>query len=105
MDDGTTGCDAPREGTAKKRSFDSACMAGRYTRGRPPLPPQDYVQARIAQLFSVFNRRLSMHVPGLPQEAVNKSLAEAFSACPPPEYSIIPLEERDLQLVFRHDCM
>lgn len=66
---------------------------------------QEYVQSRIAQLISVFSRRLQHHVPGLPSELITKSLTEAFSQVPPPEYSIIPLEDRDLQLVFRHDCM
>ncbi|KAG1669208.1 hypothetical protein FOA52_001459 [Chlamydomonas sp. UWO 241] len=66
---------------------------------------EEYVQNRIAQLVSVFTRRLQSHAPALPNEVISKSLAEAYQAVPPPEYSVIPLEDRDLQLVFRHDCM
>jgi len=66
---------------------------------------EEYVQARIAQLVSLFTRRLQAHAPSLPPDLVSKSLAEAYQAVPPPEYSVIPLEDRDLQLVFRHDCM
>ncbi|GAX78271.1 hypothetical protein CEUSTIGMA_g5713.t1 [Chlamydomonas eustigma] len=66
---------------------------------------EEYVRARIAQLISTFSRSLQLHSPAITQDLIAKSLGEALSAIPPPVYDIIPLENRDLQLVFRHDCM
>jgi hypothetical protein len=66
---------------------------------------QEYVRARIAQLISAFSRSLQLHSSAITQDLIAKSLGEALSAIPPPVYDIIPLEHRDLQLVFRHDCM
>jgi hypothetical protein len=65
---------------------------------------QDYVRSRIAQLISTFTRSLRINAPLLTQEAITQSLAEALSAIPPPIYDVVPLESRELQLVFRHDC-
>ena len=67
-------------------------------------PLQDYVRSRIVQLINTFTRILRNNVPSLSPEAISQSLAEALSAIPPPIYDVVPLENRELQLVFRHDC-
>ncbi len=36
---------------------------------------------------------------------MDRAAAEALQAMPPPEYAPVPLQQKDLQLVFRHDCM
>ena len=69
------------------------------------MHPQEYVRSRIAQLVSAFTRSLRSHAPSLAQDTITQALAEALSAIPPPVYDIVPLENRELQLVFRHDCM
>lgn len=66
---------------------------------------QEYVQHRIGQMMAAFHMRLQHHVPGLPTEVLKTALQEALATVPPPEYACVPLEQRDLQLVFRHDCM
>ena len=70
----------------------------------PPSPPsaQEYARARILQFSQAFAARLNPTVgPGVVQQAALDCLA----ALPPPDYSGISLEQRDLQLVFRHDCL
>ncbi|KDD74797.1 hypothetical protein H632_c1067p1, partial [Helicosporidium sp. ATCC 50920] len=62
----------------------------------------DYVRARISQFGSVLARRLT---PGLTSGSANAVVSDTLRALPPPDYSGLSLAHRDLQLVFRHDCL
>lgn len=68
----------------------------------PPAAPQDYARARILQFASAFAARLNPTVaPGVVQQAAR----DCLGGLPAPDYSGVPVEQRDLQLVFRHDCL
>lgn len=76
------------------------------SRAHPPCVPactaQGYVQARIEQILSAFSHALASNIPGLSSDVVSASRNTALAAVPPPEYAVA---RRQLQLVFRHDCM
>lgn len=63
---------------------------------------QEYVRARLIQFASPFARRIN---PAMPQTIIQQVAAEAMAALPAPEYGPAVVERRDLQLVFRHDCL
>ena len=63
---------------------------------------QEYVRARLIQFAGPFARRMN---PTLPLALIQQTAAETIAALPPPEYSGASVEHRDLQLVFRHDCL
>lgn len=63
---------------------------------------QEYVRARLIQFAGPFAKRLS---PELSQAAVQRAAADAIASLPAAEVGRISLESRDLQLVFRHDCL
>ena len=43
--------------------------------------------------------------PNLDQRLVQQAAAEAIASLPAPEFGRVAVENRDLQLVFRHDCL
>ena len=63
---------------------------------------QEYVRARIIQFAGAFARRVN---PNLAPQIVQQAAAEAIASLPAPEYGRVAVENRDLQLVFRHDCL
>ena len=63
---------------------------------------QEYVRARIIQFAGAFARRIN---PNLGPQIVQQAAAEAIASLPAPEYGRVAVENRDLQLVFRHDCL
>ena len=70
-----------------------------------PLPSptlQEYTRARILQFAQAFAARLN---PTVAPSVVQQAALDCLQALPPPDYSGVALEHRDLQLVFRHDCL
>lgn len=63
---------------------------------------QEYVRARLIQFAGAFSRRVN---PNLDQRLVQQAAAEAIASLPAPELGRVAVENRDLQLVFRHDCL
>ncbi|KAK9793199.1 hypothetical protein WJX73_002582 [Symbiochloris irregularis] len=63
---------------------------------------EEYVRARLIQFAGAFARRVS---PALGQSSVQQAAADAISSLPLPELGGVAVENRDLQLVFRHDCL
>lgn len=68
----------------------------------PARPVEEYVRARLVQFAGPFARRIN---PALPQGLIQQAAAETIATLPPPEYGPASVEHRDLQLVFRHDCL
>eukprot|EP00208_Stichococcus_sp_RCC1054_P004620 CAMPEP_0206134604 /NCGR_PEP_ID=MMETSP1473-20131121/106_1 /ASSEMBLY_ACC=CAM_ASM_001109 /TAXON_ID=1461547 /ORGANISM="Stichococcus sp, Strain RCC1054" /LENGTH=488 /DNA_ID=CAMNT_0053526221 /DNA_START=191 /DNA_END=1654 /DNA_ORIENTATION=+ len=68
----------------------------------PARVVEEYVRARLIQFASPFARRCN---PALPQALIQEAAVQAIQTLPPPEYGSSSLETRDLQLVFRHDCL
>lgn len=66
---------------------------------------QDYVRARIGQYVSLLGQRLGHYAPGLGREAFERSAAEALACLPAGDHAQLALEDKQLQLVFRHDCL
>jgi hypothetical protein len=64
--------------------------------------PQEYVRARIVQFAGAFARRIN---PTLDVQIIQQAAAEAIASLPAPEYGRVAVENRDLQLVYRHDCL
>lgn len=66
-------------------------------------PHQEYTRNRIMQFALAFSARVS---PNLSLQVVQRAAFETVAQLPPPE--AVPaggIEARDLQLVFRHDCL
>jgi hypothetical protein len=63
---------------------------------------EDYVRARLIQFAMPFGRRVA---PALPPNLLEQAAAQTIAMLPPPEYGPASVENRDLQLVFRHDCL
>ncbi|KAK9846825.1 hypothetical protein WJX84_002893 [Apatococcus fuscideae] len=70
--------------------------------GVPTQALEEYVRVRLIQFAGAFARRVK---PNLSQQAVQLAAAEAIASLPPPELGRVAIENRDLQLVFRHDCL
>ncbi|KAK9840330.1 hypothetical protein WJX74_007747, partial [Apatococcus lobatus] len=70
--------------------------------GVPTQALEEYVRVRLIQFAGAFARRVK---PNLSQQAVQQAAAEAIASLPPPELGRVAIENRDLQLVFRHDCL
>ncbi|KAK9908084.1 hypothetical protein WJX75_002589 [Coccomyxa subellipsoidea] len=68
----------------------------------PGRPLEEYVRARLIQFAGAFARRIN---PTLNPQIVQQAAAEAIASLPAPEYGRVAVENRDLQLVFRHDCL
>lgn len=49
-----------------------------------------------------FGRRVA---PALPPSLLEQAAAQTIAMLPPPECGPASVEHRDLQLVFRHDCL
>lgn len=63
---------------------------------------EEYVRARLNQFSLGLERKLSATV--MP-DVFERIVAETYTQLPAPEYCNLPIESRELQLVFRHDCM
>ena len=63
---------------------------------------QEYARARILQFAQAFASRLN---PTVSPTVVQQAALDCLQALPPADYSGVALEQRDLQLVFRHDCL
>lgn len=66
---------------------------------------QDYVRVRLTQYISLLSGRLNHYAPGLSKDALDRAAAEALAYLPPGEHGQLSLEDKQLQLVFRHDCL
>eukprot|EP00210_Caulerpa_lentillifera_P004247 g4051.t1 len=62
---------------------------------------EEYVRNRLNQFSIALERKLA---PGLAPEVFERITNETYSELPPPEYCNRPIEAREFQLVFRHDC-
>ena len=60
------------------------------------------MRARLIQFAGAFARRVN---PTLSSQVVQQAAGEAIASLPAPEYGRVAVENRDLQLVFRHDCL
>lgn len=69
---------------------------------KPVRLVQEYVRARLIQFAGAFARRIN---PTLGQQFIQQAAADAISSLPQPEFGRVAVENRDLQLVFRHDCL
>lgn len=67
-----------------------------------PSNLQEYVRARLIQFAMPFGRRVA---PALPPNLLEQAAAQTIAMLPPAEYGPASVENRDLQLVFRHDCL
>ena len=63
---------------------------------------QEYARARVLQFAQAFAARLN---PTVSPQVVQQAALDCLQALPPADYSGVALEQRDLQLVFRHDCL
>eukprot|EP00891_Asterochloris_glomerata_P008152 jgi/Astpho2/8152/Aster-03085 len=68
--------------------------------GVPPYVLEEYVRTRIFQFSGALARRMHLTVD---QRVLQHATAEAIASLPGP--ASVPVESRDLQLVFRHDCL
>eukprot|EP00198_Chlamydomonas_reinhardtii_P001203 XP_001690538.1 predicted protein [Chlamydomonas reinhardtii] len=71
----------------------------------PPNVLEDYVRVRLTQYISLLSGRLNHYAPGLSKDALDRAAAEALAYLPPGEHGQLSLEDKQLQLVFRHDCL
>jgi hypothetical protein len=62
------------------------------------------VRSRQAQLLAEQARRLRALAPGVHLDLLSRATAEALAGLPQPDYGVVPVENLDLKLVFRHDC-
>ncbi len=60
------------------------------------------MRARLAQFAGAFAGRIN---PQLSPQVVQQVATECIASLPAPEYGRLAVEQRDLQLVFRHDCL
>ena len=63
---------------------------------------QEYVRARLVQFAEAFAGLVN---PSLTPQHVRQAAADAISSLPIPRFGRVAFEDRDLQLVFRHDCL
>ncbi|GMH34106.1 hypothetical protein BSKO_01940 [Bryopsis sp. KO-2023] len=63
---------------------------------------EEYVRARLNQFAHYLWQRVA---PQMPQVAFENEVAMAYTHLPAPQYGQVPLDQRELQLVFRHDCL
>lgn len=70
--------------------------------GVPPRSLEEYSRARILQFAQAFSARLN---PTVGPAVVQQAAVDCLASLPPADYSGVALEQRDLQLVFRHDCL
>lgn len=71
------------------------------TSGPAPVP-QEYTRSRVLQFAQAFASRLN---PTVGPAVVQQAAVDCLASLPPPDYTGVALEQRDLQLVFRHDCL
>eukprot|EP00798_Chlamydomonas_sp_ICE-L_P011523 gene11523-34235_t len=72
-----------------------------------PEALEDYVRQRLGQFVGLYTRRIIQLVPPgtISREGLEQAAFEVVESMPVPEFAQIALESRELQLVFRHDCM
>ena len=65
---------------------------------------QEYVRARLLQFAAVLGGRIA---PQLSPQLVQAAAFDAIQSLPPPDYgaAVAAAAVRELQLVFRHDCL
>lgn len=69
---------------------------------RPAALQQEYVKRRVVQFIEALQPHMLQH---LPAELLQRLVIEAYHSLPPPVYGLVPVENLELQIVFRHDCM
>ena len=67
-------------------------------------PLQDYVRNRLLQFIKRFGVSLGQLLPGFTPALLDRAVHDTLRVLPQPDYGQVPLERRQLQLVFRHDC-
>ena len=95
---------APPKLARLSKAAAAAAESGPPTHRLSSLHPatQEYTRARILQFAQAFAARLN---PTVAPSVVQQAALDCLQALPPPDYSGVALEHRDLQLVFRHDCL
>lgn len=73
-----------------------------YHTTSPAPVPQEYTRSRVLQFAQAFASRLN---PTVGPAVVQQAAVDCLASLPPPDYTGVALEQRDLQLVFRHDCL
>lgn len=63
---------------------------------------EEYVRSRLNQFSLGLERKLTSMVN---PDIFERLVAETYTQLPAPEYCDLPIEARELQLVFRHDCL
>lgn len=70
-----------------------------------PSLVQEYVRNRLMQFIRAFALRMVQLVPQVSPGLLESIVRETFDILPSPDYGQVPVDELELQLVFRHDCM
>ena len=60
------------------------------------------MRSRLVQFAGALARIV---VPTLAHQSILEATAEAIASLPAPEMASLAFESKDLQLVFRHDCL
>jgi hypothetical protein len=60
------------------------------------------VRSRLLQFSPALASRIT---PGIQPELLEQAALDALRSLPAPDYAAAPIEARDLQIVFRHDCL
>eukprot|EP00878_Enallax_costatus_P008197 GHUV01008570.1.p1 GENE.GHUV01008570.1~~GHUV01008570.1.p1 ORF type:complete len:258 (+),score=48.54 GHUV01008570.1:251-1024(+) len=66
---------------------------------------EEYVRNRLMQFIRCFTLRLVQLVPQVGPGLLESIVRETFDMLPSPDYGQVPVDQLELQLVFRHDCM
>lgn len=66
---------------------------------------QDYVRSRLLQFIRRLGVSLGQLLPGVNPALLDRAVHDTLRSLPLPDYGQVPLERRQLQLVFRHDCL
>lgn len=94
-----------REWQGRARALEISPTTATHPTGPLRGRMQEYVRSRLTQFLGLFSRRLLQLAPGTSPDAIERAAQESLAALPPPILAALPLEQKDLQLVFRHDCL
>lgn len=63
------------------------------------------MRTRITQFAGIYAQRIGQYVPGLSKEMLDRAASDALAVLPSGDHGQLSLEDKQLQLVFRHDCL
>ena len=61
--------------------------------------------ARLRQFLEVYKLRILQLAPSVGTELLDKAATAALADLPTPRFGKLSLDQMELQLVFRHDCL